>query len=400
MTLHIAGGIYQESCLHPMWEAIYGSGGRAALAVSNLTDVQLHSYVYKDWAEDVKTLLMGSNITFAPTLSLCPIRFSYLHPLSPALVTPDRIIQQPSINVSGNAILRFSFIEGDAIVHGRKVVYDPQGNGVEQPFSANGSTAKELALVLNEQELKALGKSEDIGQAAHQAFLNSSASAIIAKLGPHGLKVFTPDGNSVFLPPFASSSVFKIGSGDVFSAVFAHQWAVEDLGLLAAAENASRAVCQFVAGHNLPITRDFALQNHCKAAFDISRTNNGKIYVAAPFFNLKHRWFVEEVVAVLSDLGAEVFSPLHEVGTALTHEEICNADYAAIEQCECMFASLDEKDPGTLAEVGYALALGKKVIIYTENLQSDDLVMFARANVKIFNDFTSSVYHSIWAAKK
>jgi hypothetical protein len=33
----IAGGVYLERCIQPLWNAVYGSGGRAAHCVASLT---------------------------------------------------------------------------------------------------------------------------------------------------------------------------------------------------------------------------------------------------------------------------------------------------------------------------------------------------------------------------
>lgn len=41
----IAGGIYYEQCMHPMWQELFGSGGRAATAIARLGGTaKLHTY--------------------------------------------------------------------------------------------------------------------------------------------------------------------------------------------------------------------------------------------------------------------------------------------------------------------------------------------------------------------
>ena len=43
--MEIAGGVYRELCCIPKWDAIFGSGGRAAAAVASLSpDSVLHTY--------------------------------------------------------------------------------------------------------------------------------------------------------------------------------------------------------------------------------------------------------------------------------------------------------------------------------------------------------------------
>ena len=53
MTIHVVGGVYREYCVHPRWNEIYGSAGRAALAIATMgTSVVLHSYMDRE-AQDV-----------------------------------------------------------------------------------------------------------------------------------------------------------------------------------------------------------------------------------------------------------------------------------------------------------------------------------------------------------
>jgi len=44
--MDIAGGLYRERCYIPKWDALFGSGGRAAAAISILSPGGiLHTYV-------------------------------------------------------------------------------------------------------------------------------------------------------------------------------------------------------------------------------------------------------------------------------------------------------------------------------------------------------------------
>lgn len=55
MSLHVVGGVYREYCVHPRWNAIFGSGGRAALAIATLdTPVVLHSYMNDEAVQAMK----------------------------------------------------------------------------------------------------------------------------------------------------------------------------------------------------------------------------------------------------------------------------------------------------------------------------------------------------------
>jgi hypothetical protein len=58
--------------------------------------------------------------------------------------------------VAAENVVRFGMLEGDAIVHADRAVYDPQNVAFPTHFGANGSRAKHLALVLNRAEAAVL----------------------------------------------------------------------------------------------------------------------------------------------------------------------------------------------------------------------------------------------------
>ncbi|MGA9671374.1 MAG: hypothetical protein WBQ94_19335 [Terracidiphilus sp.] len=54
--MHIVGGFYREICYIPPWNAVFGSGGRAAAAVSRLSPGSvLHTYAEDFECEAVPT---------------------------------------------------------------------------------------------------------------------------------------------------------------------------------------------------------------------------------------------------------------------------------------------------------------------------------------------------------
>src|SRR3546814_14751858 len=77
----------------------------------------------------------------------------------------------------------------------------------------------------------------------------------------------------------------------------------------------------------------------------------GKVYLAAPFFDLAQRWLVEEARSNLLDMGAQVFSPVHEVGPGPA-SIVAPEDIAGLEAADVVFAVLNGVDPGTIFEVG------------------------------------------------
>ena len=183
----------------------------------------LHTYVYSGWLRDVEASMRACGVATAATPIAEAIRFSYFHPLSPPALTPSGPTPRQPLSVAGSAVLRFGFVEGDAIVSAGRAVYDPQGGDLA-PFQANGSGADALAIVLNQEEAEAIAG--QAGPAAGEIVRQSQgADVVVVKRGCSGAWV-----HQAALPPasiaaYPSERVFKIGSGDVFSAVFAHYWA-------------------------------------------------------------------------------------------------------------------------------------------------------------------------------
>jgi nucleoside 2-deoxyribosyltransferase len=124
--------------------------------------------------------------------------------------------------------------------------------------------------------------------------------------------------------------------------------------------------------------------------------NEGPIYLAGPFFDLGQRWMVEEIYRTLVDLGAGVFSPLHEVGTGLSADAIAEADLRGLRGCSKVLALLDGGDPGTLFEVGYARALGIPVVALAERMEGENLTMIAGSGCEVTHDLATAIYHVMW----
>src|SRR4051794_37660492 len=111
--MHIAGGLYKESCLVPEWNAEYGSGGRAAAAVARLSPATvLHTYASTTESSGQDALKrLGVDLRVYPASH--GIAFAYFHPLSNPHIEPPRsaIVQHAPFEVSGEAVLRFGLLE-------------------------------------------------------------------------------------------------------------------------------------------------------------------------------------------------------------------------------------------------------------------------------------------------
>ena len=151
MKLTVTGGLYVEKCVQPLWDAVFGSGGRAAVAVSSLVpETVLAAYVPDVLAGDAQALADRFDFKLQAEPASYPVTFDYLHPLSTPHITPslDHMVAHPPIQIKGELILRFGMLEGDAIIDANTAVYDPQSAFGAKSFRSNGSTANRLAYVL------------------------------------------------------------------------------------------------------------------------------------------------------------------------------------------------------------------------------------------------------------
>ena len=246
--MRIVGGIYNERSVFPEYDVIYGSGGRAAVALSLINpDITLTSFVGESRRCDIeyhvndiwKLTLDGYDV---PEM----VSFTYYHGLSSPIIRPTRlpVDNAPEIRVSGDIILQFGMLEGSAVVTGKKVIYDPQNPERPEHFDAKGSTADELAYVLNRGEAYKLTGHAETHQAAEVLLNQLNVKVVVVKSGANGAKVYTAT-TTDHVAAYATSKVWPIGSGDVFAAAFAHFWGTENTSPVEAARYASKAAALY-----------------------------------------------------------------------------------------------------------------------------------------------------------
>jgi hypothetical protein len=229
-SIKVAGGIYRERCTWPDWEFWYGSGGRAAAAVSGLADeVELFSYATEDAARQFGPAASLYGFKFIPTAAPQAVSFDYFHPMSVPIIrpAPGRIRALDPLEVSGSVVLRFGMIEGTAKVSADTCIYDPQSAFAPEAFHANGSRAGRLAIVANATEIATLTGHADVETGAGALLRDSGAEVVVAKGGARGALLIDASGPRR-IPAFHSDSVWTIGSGDVFAAVFAAAWGAQE----------------------------------------------------------------------------------------------------------------------------------------------------------------------------
>lgn len=371
--LVIAGGCYIETCEAPAFRAVYGSGGRAAHALIGQTPVTLHTYFPQGRQAELYPLTAaGVDVRMVD----CPtaVAFAYFHPLSDPVLAPQRasIARQPALRAEGEAILRFGLVEGDAVVAGRRVVYDPQSVGDFAPFTQNGSSANALALVLNTDELRAATGRDDLMDAA-SALLRTGAEVVIAKGGVHGATVHTRDAPPVAVPAYWSPTVFKIGTGDVFSAAFTYAWAQLGQAPVEAARAASRSVACYTASRTLPLPPLSQLPD----GRPVQAPQNGVVHLVGSTARLADRWLFEEAAWRLGQLGTQV-------------QRWDGAEAALPTDCACLILA-DQLAPVEVAALAAPIDPTRLVLLSETEVE-------APLGASVTPDFTTALYWACWSS--
>lgn len=398
--LHVVGGVYRESCVHPNWCEVFGSAGRAVSAIARIGgQATLHAHLDSLGRQVIEERAALEEFGFCPdTIDECS-SFQYDHGLSkPTIRCPSSSLQPLEVNEEN--VVRFGMIDSDAIVRANFAVYDPQSATAPKFFHENGSSAEHLAVVLNSHEASLLtrAKHSDLREMALEVARASGAEVVVIKMGARGALVLDHGAFSQ-VPAFRTARVWKLGSGDNYVAHFAFNWISKGLSAAEAAFHASKATAYYCENRGFPTER-------LLSRFDARTVQPSKrylegfrptVYLAGPFFTLGELWLVEQARTNLREMGLAVFSPYHDVGRG-SAEDVVELDLKAIHECDLLFAIGDGMDPGTVYEVGYARALGKPVVWYSENESAEDKKMMQGSGCMLVDDYVSAIYQALWAA--
>lgn len=372
--MHIAGGLYQEICLHPAWNALFGSGGRAAQALAALGGkTMLHSYFENDQSISLEPYL-DRGIELALHYRQAPIAFAYFHPLSTPYLEPSIIAQETAFHVNGDTVLRFGLVEGDAVVRAKRAVFDPQGWRNPLHFSENGSHADEVALVLNAQELVSRSGTSDIEVAARELIKTGVAKVVVVKRGVRGAIVVSDMQPTRIIPAFRSPSVFKLGTGDVFSAIFAHYWGCLGEDSAAAAEQASLGVAYYAQ------YRDFPRERLHRVTEPVGHASRGSVAVWAATDTLGRHYLLEETLHRLRELGVDA-------GHVRT---------TSVDQRFAALLVLPDGLPSDFIEAISENSVAARPVVVLDEAEVYDRKGLPQM-VCVTKDFTSALYQVAWA---
>jgi hypothetical protein len=403
-AITVVGGSYGEECSYPSRQIYRGSGGRAAAVLSSLgANVTLNTVTGPLLSSIFHSIAANIGYSLDTRSSPEDIWFRYRYPLGHPTIFPafPKTISDDHV-VKTDIAISFGMIEGRPIVHAKRAVYDPQDGSKSQHFDANGSSAEELAMVVSYSEGKALSNETNPERIAEKLLAKKNVKAVVVKCGPQGALVKTNNMQG-WVRAFPTRRVYKIGSGDVFSAAFAFAWLLQNQDALSAAWFASRVTATYVETALDSFTTDqiTGFQADASAAA-IKYRNAGarnipatQIYLAGPFFNTAQQWLIDEVRGALTDMGFNVFSPIHDVGLGPA-EEVAPADLFGLDQSGLVLALLDGLDAGTIFEVGYARSKNISVVAVAESVDSNSLSMILGSGCEVTNDLTTGIYTACW----
>ena len=374
--MEIVGGFYREMSLVPEIDQIFGSGGRAAAILSEITnDVTLHTYTDND--SDIAEFEKKYAIEVKKYRRDDPISFSYFHPLSTPHISKSENFQS-SIKVSGEVVLHFGLIEGDAVVDAKRVVFDPQTWKQKAIYSINGSKANNLVIVLNELELAHSTSANSLIAQAQELLELNKAEAIVVKRGVKGCFVLEKNGSKYSIPSYLSSKVTKIGTGDVFSAIFAFYWGVKKKRPSHAAELASKHVACFCESGGV----DLDYQKIDKL-IPINFESFQPVTIFADQTGLGKRYILEEVKYLLLQFGI----------TAQVENTLDNlANY------KNPILILGETFRNLIAIENQLKKNKSKIVVFDASCDDWFTGNSRPENITLVQDFTSAIYQIAWAS--
>jgi len=388
MSVQVVGGTYWERSIEPDWNVLYGSGYRAAsLLAASGTDVTLTTRVGNTDEISLRTYVASqSRLTLDLVVDERPtIEFNYACPLDEPRIWPpsDGVVPVPMM-AQAEVVLAFGMLDGRVSYEADTAVWDPQSIFPQRPSTVGKS--RRLAIVANATQVRALGRSGDLSAAMTRLAQDEGADVVIAKSGLGGAAVLH-NGSAFHVPAYASKGAFSIGSGDVFSAVFARVWALEELSVEVAADIASRAVASYTASRSVDQLGTMAMTERESVAIV---PKPGRVYIAAPFFDLGQKALLEVAEHALKDAGMQVASPLRQIGRGAA-ADVAPADLALLATCAGVFAILTDRDVGTVFELGWAHDRQLPVVAYAPNLAEHQRTMLEGNGVRLFADFSMAV---------
>ena len=222
-----------------------------------------------------------------------------------------------------------------------------------------------------------------------------SPSAVLLKENRGGSRVIDiSSGQTDEVPALLGDTVNSVGVGDVYSAVFVSLLGTDVFG--AAWKAARAATCYAQTTYPDDFKRD--VQRSLAVSVVQMRELGGtvlpwhvrptfKIYFAAPDFTYIERTHLDKALDALGYHNICVRRPVQENGELKPQSQMHEmraaylGDLRLLNECEVVFALPQGRDPGTLVEIGLALAAGKPVITYDPLNENANTMVIAGSTV-------------------
>ena len=389
----VAGGTYREEITSEgLSEELGGSAFRAAVAIRA---ERLVTALEPSLEETVRSAAQIVGFELHNVGRDKAVGFTYLSSFLEPMIRGVGARLDASLIAQGDSVLAFGMIEaGDMQIKAKSLVYDPQSADDDILRTIGASSFERLAICANVEEVLALGGADSLESSALALMGQLGAEVVVVKAGARGCLVIDAD-RLEWVGARPTTTVRKLGSGDIFSAAFALLW-TNGWDAVAAARRASRIAGWWCGGRASTIPDELfsdgtlddgnELQNHGRSPL---------VYLAGPFFTVPERWMVDECRRFLLQAGARVFSPVHDVG--IGGVEVAVKDLRGLEDADVVFALLDGWDAGTVFELGWAVHAGKPCVALLSNPDPIRSTMLVGSEVEIYDDVTSAMYRAIWA---
>ncbi|UMB53935.1 PfkB family carbohydrate kinase [Lutibacter sp. A64] len=398
--INIIGGTYKEINIDANTYYIFGSGLRSVAFILENSEEEIVFYTIANkeaecHLNNYKKVYNKFNFEIKHSNDLLTFKYFYSLDNPEIYPNPNLLKNKPTINVSKDNLICFGMLDGNFQIDAKKVVYDPQTSLNPIRFNVN-SKATELIYIVNSNEAKSISNCSEMNDIVNFFFDVEKVKALIIKNGPSGANLYLNKEEFHRIPAYKTENVSKIGSGDVFTTSFAYYWFKKnDLSLKECAKMASKATSIFCNTESL---KTFTSETN-PSKFDEFKSealDSKQVYLAAPIFSLSDVILIDKIRSSFLGFGLKVFSPYHDVGYG-DEQTIAEKDIKGLDDSDIVFSVLDGLDSGTLVELGYAMSKGKKIIGYHRTVNIDSLLMLKLANIKYYNDLTTSIYQTVWS---
>lgn len=385
----VVGGSYIEAVLYPRPTFnLVGSGVRAAKTLG-ADAKKLLTIATAQEAEEISATV-DSDTTVATVKRVSSVEFRYLDPSLRPQVSglPAEVEASMRCEFPGEDVLAFGLAEVPSgyPITACRVVVDPQAPQSASSGIIDNIDADRIAICANRDEARRMTGCDSPRGAAAALLALPNVEAVVVKCGALGYIAADREATT-WRHATPTLAVRTLGSGDVFSSIFAREW-FADASVGDAAAKASAAVARYSSPSDGPISiRTPPLQPGYAP----------KVYLAGPFFTLGERWMVERVRTALVGIGARVFSPIHDVGPG--DVEVAQKDLDGLDDCDAVFALLDGFDPGTIYETGWAARENIPVVAFASEVHAKETKMLVGSGAEVHTDLTTAMYRAVWAGQ-